>query len=246
MIAPFQALATIGLEAILIYSAARTPGPYRLRGLAILNLILVALCAPKLFDIGGLVTNVTSIMHAAVFFIQGVIIMNFGKRATYWTIEMAIFTLLSFFAIWFMICQFPSAEIAASIDYSSALAVITASMTKNILASLTSFIISTVVMVEIYTYCRNLRYHKGLCYSLGMVAGQFVDSILFFTVAFHLLPTGKQFELMITSFILKVALGFCYLPVVGCINRRIDQTRTGDHSCPILNDQTSGAKSVSN
>lgn len=211
------AMATVVMEAIWIFVAASSPGPYWLRKLVVVNLMMVAMFAPKLMNIGGYVTNITSIMYAGAFAIQMILLQNYGRDKAYRTIESVAFSMAALFTLSYLIYVFPAVEDGH--HFSEIMAAIVKNMTHVIIASVTSFIIATVTMIEIYSALE--AKNKVLAFVAGLTAGQAIDSLLFFAVAFHDWPTSEQVEFIITGFVLKVIIGLIYVPLISCASKRI-------------------------
>lgn len=213
----FLALALMTMEAIWIYASASTPGPYRLRGVVVINLLLVALFAPKIMVIEGFATNITSIAYAGAFAAQMILIMNYGKEKAYRTVEMVVFSMTMLFTLSYLICIFPIVE--AGKPFAEAIDLLVRNMTHVVIASVTSFIIATVAMIE--TYSKFLPRGHGWAFLASLFVGQAVDSALFFAVAFHDWPTDQQLEFIVTGFFVKVLIGLGFVPLITCATKRI-------------------------
>lgn len=226
MTTPLLVLSLMTLEAIWIFVAAATPGPYRLRGTVVINLLLVAIFAPKLMNVFGHTTNITSVAYASAFAAQMILIMNYGREKAYRTIEMVVFSLTMLFTLSYLIRIFPITE--NGIQFALAVDVLVRNMTHVVIASVTSFIIAIVAMIETYTKLLATR-GKTVAFVTSLIAGQLVDSSLFFAVAFHEWSTAEQLEFIWFGFVLKVMIGLSFAPLVACATRRIFRTESRGH-----------------
>jgi len=202
----FAILFTIQSAFILI--SPRDDEPYYLRGLVIVNMILIGMFAARLFEIGGLVSNVGNIMFASVVAMQAILITNHGHAAGLKTIAIGARSLMLFSLTGFALAKFPlvdgNHEAAIAVDQiaNTSLSVITASFLAFKCGQ--------------YAFLRLLdrwkEYPLWGKYTAAMIILQIIDSLIFFPIAFGL--NSELLEIALVGFITKVVIGIIYLPII--------------------------------
>ena len=97
----------VAIESALIAYALCSKGPFRLRGLIAVNMILISLLASKLISIGGMVTNAGTVLYAAVVLGQVIIFDRFGKQAAVDTIKMTLYALIAALSLSYVVANLP-------------------------------------------------------------------------------------------------------------------------------------------
>lgn len=206
------------LNGAIVYSA-RHNTPWRMRGLATIQMIIIALFGQKLFAIGGYVSNVASICYAAVFVMMVITARLWGLPRAYET----IYIILSAIIVTFVEVQLISmAETSVGNEsFSNAMTQIAIHPAPTLVASSLAFVIAMSVLLG----C--LRRWDGWFGLAGaLVLGQAMDSLIFYPIAFYDLPLGSMVEISIVGFVLKILSTIALAPTIWWMLRR--RSRKGD------------------
>lgn len=183
----------IAIEMALMVYATLAEGPYRMRGLIALNMVLISLFAPKLFEYHGFISNVGNVFYAAVMIMQTYIFMQYGHKAAVSTIRMTLFSLVSVLALVYAMSIVPA--VAGNEVFSAAVSQVTNFSLETIFASFFAFVIGQSVLVYFLDKTNP---------AVAIIVAQFVDTVIFFPIAFSYSPA--LLGIMITGFIFKVLL----------------------------------------
>jgi queuosine precursor transporter len=172
------------------------------RTLVIVNLVLVAVFAREMIDVFGYTTNLPNIYYSGVVLSMMILCERFGEVSSRSSILMgflalATFAMLSQAGLAIGISGGPFEEI---LEYSP----------RNAAASFIAYLVSMFFLIGFWSTIPMDLLGKGL---VSIVLVQFIDSILFFTLAFSgVLPPMQVLQAMTIGFLLKVALGVISLP----------------------------------
>lgn len=213
MIAFVAALVWIEFAAVAVGAGQRAPG--YLRGLALIQMVLIALFAPKLFEVGGFTSNVGSIFYATVFACQCATVRRFGLDAATKNIRYIAALMVVFYALAGIVGTMPmtaeDAAFAAAVDQIAATSPLDAS------ASLVAFVAGQVVLVGILHKFPGWR---GT--ALGVAAAQAVDSALFYPAVFHAMPMRDLTQIAVDGYAAKLACAAVLVPAYVFYARRSD------------------------
>lgn len=193
-------------EVSLLAYALLSPGPFRIRDLIAINMVLISLFASKLLTVFGYTTNVANIFYATVVLSQAVIFHRYGKDAAVRTISMTMHALVASLSLSYIISNFP--VVLGNEAPSQAIFLVANQSIHVVFASLFAF------MIGQYTLVLSLQYLKRLKYPLAIILTQIVDSLVFFPIAFSSMPVPLMLQVMSTGAIFKVLVtGIMYLPL---------------------------------
>jgi uncharacterized integral membrane protein (TIGR00697 family) len=175
----------------------------------IVNLFLVSIFGAKLITIGAFTTNVGNIFYAGVFFATYLLIEHYGVAAARTSIYLGLFGLAS------LVITTPFVLLLtdpAILPLRGGLEVIS----RIAVASLFAFLLAQQLNVWLYTRLQEAYPEKiWLRGAVAIVAAQFVDSVLFFWIAFgETIPSAVVFDTMLGGFLLKVFIGFLSIPLI--------------------------------
>lgn len=176
--------------ALMVY-ATFAEGPYRMRGLIALNMVIISLFAPKLFEYHGFISNIGNVFYAAVMIMQTYIFMQYGHKAAVSTIRMTLFALVSSLALVYAMSIVP--VVAGNEVFSAAVSQVTNFSLETIFASFFAFVIGQSVLV--YFLDKTIPI-------VAVLAAQFVDTIIFFPIAFAYSP--MLLSIMVSGYVTKV------------------------------------------
>lgn len=199
----------IVVEALLLWFALRSDGPYRTRGLIAVNMLLIALMASKWFEIFGHVTNVANVFYATVVVAQAYIFSRYGLDSMVRTIPMTLYALVVGVTLAYLTSLTPVVD--GNIVEATAISTVAAFSLTVVAASFFAFIIGQAVLAVIlgWVHLNKTRY------LLAIVAAQLVDSAVFFSIAFS--NSGIVGDAMITGFLLKVAVSLPIFLIVQAL-----------------------------
>lgn len=188
------------IESALMAYALCSSGPFRLRGLIAVNIVLISLLASKLVSIGGFVTNVGSVLYATVVLAQIIIFDRFGKQAAVDTIRMTLYALVAALTLSYVVAHVPT--VYGNEDASFALLQISDFSLRVVLASFFAFVLGQAALI--------ISMEKFQSYATSVLLVQIVDSAIFFPVAFGIFKLGEMTEILMVGLFLKV---FISLPI---------------------------------
>lgn len=187
-----------------------------LYGLIGVNLILISTTGAKLIEHFGLITNVGNVFYAAVFLCLFLLIEHYGHRSAIRGIWLG-FALLAFFI---GMTQFVLSTVATSDTRAFDLALhgTFTPAPRILLASLFAYFVSTYTALWIFAGMRERLpdAHVWVRTMLAVLCGQFLDSILFFSIAFGFsLSFPVLVAVMLGGFLTKSAMGALSLPFIS-------------------------------
>lgn len=205
----------LGLSLILFLAttwAARFGKPW-LYTLVAINLLFVSLFGAKFIHVFGQTTNAGNIFYAVVFFATYLLIENYSAQTARHSIYIGLFAVALFLIASRVIITLTTLPQNTLADQAIASLVI---LTPNIaFASVIAFFIAMHANILIYDHFRTLKYPLVVCLLIALSAGQCIDSLIFFSLAFSdKLASGVLFETMWVGFTLKVALGIMSIPFI--------------------------------
>lgn len=172
------------------------------------DLVLISVFGAKLISIFGFVTNTGNIFYAGVFLATHMLIENYGKEEGYRTIRIGAFAILLFL----LMAQFTFdlTGYAGTAEVNNAIDRLFRNIPRVGIASVFAFIIAQYVNIWFYSLLKNKTRDKKLWLrdNASNLLGQFIDSMLFFSIAFiGTVPNTVLAQIMMGGFMAKVAVG---------------------------------------
>jgi len=191
------------------------------------NLILISVLGAKVVTAFGLVTNAGNVFYAGVFLAVQLLVERYGRKEG-WHAVFTGFGAIVFFLTMSAITQFQvSANLSApTIDADAAITTLFGFVPRIALASVTAFLAAQTVNVMLYDdmHARMGSRHLWLRSFMATVAGQLVDSVIFFYLAFSgVLPPDLLLEAVVVGFIVKTLIGAMCIPVLYASRPKIRQ-----------------------
>lgn len=200
-------IATILLEFFAIGVSARL-GKEWLFGTIIINIILISVFGAKLASVFGLTTNVGNVFFAAVFLATHILVERFGRHEGYKTAWMGFGAIIFFVSMAQFTLGFQTVPQTA--DVAEAMTVIFGNTPRIALASMIGFLFVQHVNVWLYARLKQATAGRHLWFrdNVANFAGQLVDSVMFFSIAFYgTIPFSVLLETMLVGFVFKIAVG---------------------------------------
>ena len=181
-----------------------------LHGLSILNMLLITMFSARLIQVGPLISNLGCLWYATVFAVQLIVFRRGGYEASRELVGVLYFTLIGFLLI------VQVAPLVTPYGPTGGMLEIMATRSLRVTAaSLLAFGCGQGVLVEIWRHTKINSFATR--YLLAVVAGQAVDSLIFFWVAFGL--AGARWRIGVDGFLLKLIFGLCFAPLVWWLTK---------------------------
>lgn len=200
----------------------------------VINLVLVSIVGAKLVTFFGFVSNDTNTFCAGIFFATLLLVETYGWRAGAYAIAFGVTMIVFFQALLQMSLAFDPAGLGPGLgnEIKSVLAV----SLRISAASLASFIIAQSIVVGIYTqWSENFgRVHWWLRSVSILFLMQFIDSIIFFFIAFSgLVETMQLASIIISGYIIRIGFGLLTMPIIYAGHLKGPVSDTGESSVSI-------------
>lgn len=206
------ALAAILLiESVLIVNASMVQGQYRVRGFMIINMMLIAAFSPKLFAVGQFVSNYGNAFYASVFCIQCLTLRRFGYEAAIANLWPVLTALATYYVLSGILGLAPAAPWPDAL--SVAVNTLTMHQFSAAAASALAFLAGQAILLDV-----GRRYTAWWGLPFAVVLGQFVDSAIFFPIAFVHLPVETLLNVVVLGFAAKVLFAVVLVPayMIAC------------------------------
>ena len=192
------------------------------------NMILILLFGGKLITIGGYTSNAGNIFYAAVCTAQLMLAQRVGERAALTLLPRLIFALTLLFGLLVAMSALPI--LPGNEPTSEIINALSASSARLLVASYLAYFVAQIVLLKVYINLPiTLRFGR---YLLAAVACQFLDSVIFFAVAFQA-EAMRLVEIALVGCTLKVALMVLYFPLFHFA--AIPNNEIACITCPVIN-----------
>jgi uncharacterized integral membrane protein (TIGR00697 family) len=181
----------------------------------ITNIILVTTFAAKLIPIFGLVTNVSNTFYAAIFIATDILTEHHGKKVGYRSIWMGFLGLVLYVFMGQFVLQF--AYIQDSEKVASAMEILFNAVPRIAVASFIAYAIAQSLDVWLFHYIgeRTKGRYLWLRNNGSTFVSQFVDSVVFFSLAFAgTVPFSVLVNIIFTGYIVKLLVALLDTPII--------------------------------
>ena len=168
------------------------------------NIILVSTFGQLLIKIFGYITNATNVCYAAIFLASNILNEHLGTREAYKSVWLGFLGLFIFVLTGQLILDFTPAHGGLVSDAMTALF---AGAPRVAAASFFAYAIAQNFAVWCYDYLRKLTKsrHLWLRHNISAISGQFIDSVIFFGLAFGgLVGNDELIGIILTGWLVKV------------------------------------------
>ncbi len=179
----------------------------------VVNIILISTFGAKLTSVFGFVTNVGNAFYASIFFAGALLVEHFGKREAYKSVWIGAIALTVFIVMGQLTIHLGMAPETHAI--ADALQAIFQRSVRIALASLAAYILSQHLNIWLFDYLchRKTMNAPWIRIMAGASAGQFLDSVIFFSIAFiGAVSASVLVEAIVVGFVLKVAVAALSVP----------------------------------
>ncbi len=190
-------------------------GKQGLSGFIVTNIILVSCFGSLLIPLFGATTNAGNVFYAVIFLAAQIMTEHFGRRAAMRSVWASFGALVLFV----LLAQY-SIRLSGAADTGtlmSSLQNVFGGLPRLALASMTAYLVSQTLNVWLFDLLRTSTGKKKLWLRslAASSAGQLVDSMLFFSIAFAHTLTGSQLvQAMIVGFAVKMLVTILGIPVL--------------------------------
>jgi len=193
----------------------------------VVNMILVSVLGAKVVTAFGFITNAGNVFYAGVFLAVQLLVERYGRKEGWHAVRLG-FGAMVFFLVMSAITQYQagSASSAHSTDAAAAITTLFGFVPRIALASVTAFLAAQTINIVLYDdmHMRMGRRHLWLRSFMATVAGQLVDSVIFFYLAFSgILPNDLLLETVVVGFLVKTMVGVACIPVLYASRPKFQQ-----------------------
>lgn len=196
----------IVIESIALAFTAWRRSPIYLRKLMLVQMILISLFAPKLFDIAGFQSNVGSVFYATVFAAQVIVARRWSMALAMENVWTVLGIMLVFYMLVGVLGLMPAANDHDAI-FTRAVSEITSMSLVNSFAALGAFVSAQFAMLAVLG-----RFKQWWAVPLAVVFGQVIDSAIFYPIVFHTLPIMTMVQVAVDGLIAKLACAVAFIP----------------------------------
>jgi len=207
-------LAISALCDVAVVFVAAQFGERYLYGTIAANLILVSVFGIKLISVFGFVTNAGNIFYACVFLAAQFLLVHKSKNEVRSTIYFGAIVAIFFIAMEQFVVHLTSAN--PTDEASRAIQTLFTLTPRIALASVIAYVFAQYLNIEAFSWVK-MRTHGNQLWlesTFATILSQFVDSCLFFTIAFIDLPGNVLVESILIGTTLKIVVGVLGTPLL--------------------------------
>ena len=182
--------------------------------------ILTLILAPKFFDFFGLTASMGSVAYAGIFFATDMLTERYGKATGYQTVRVGFALTLLFVAMTQINILFEPVAFSASL--SDAQNIVFGSSLRLMVAGFCVYLFAQHFDVWLYhkLHEKTGAKHLWLRNCGSTLISQFLDSVLFFTLAFYgTMSNDILLNVMLTGFLIKSLIAFLDTPFMYLARR---------------------------
>jgi queuosine precursor transporter len=206
----FVATALIDLSLVVL---ALRYGVAGLTGMLVANIILVSALGAKIISLFGFVTNVGNVFYACAFFAGITIAEHYGRKEAFKSVWVGFLSLVLFVVMGEFTARYGLSAGLSNTD--QAIRTLFLAVPRVALGSMAAYLIAQNINIYVFGAVKKKTGTRliSLRTIAGSLAGQFVDSIVFFSIAFAAtLPFKLLIQAMLTGFVVKVSVGVLSVP----------------------------------
>ncbi|WP_133513040.1 queuosine precursor transporter [Candidatus Thiosymbion oneisti] len=184
-------------------------------GIIVMNLIMVTCFAGKLIPIFGFVTNAANVFYASIFLATDALTEHYGKKDGYRSVLIGFMCIMLFVVLGQFTLLFSTVELTEQV--SSAMQTVFGAVPRIAFASMVAYLIAQNFDVWFYHLLHDRTHRKYLWFrnNLSTATSQFVDSVVFFTIAFYgVMPNSQLIEVIFTGYVVKLIVATLDTPFI--------------------------------
>ena len=204
------------LDFLLILAAHRLGSRYLL-AMLVANIILVSVFASKLISVFGYVSNVGNIFYASTFLCSSLLVEHSSAKETKHTIYAGVLAIFAYLLLSQITIHLPS--LLGNESISQQFAFLFSSSVSITIGSVLAFVAAQLFLIHVYDILKGRRNDKGflqIAFRAIVTAAiaQWIDSIIFFPIAFHTFSPKTILEIASVGYVLKVCLAVLSVPII--------------------------------
>jgi queuosine precursor transporter len=201
------------VDVLFVFIAARLGKEWMYATIAV-NLILVGIFGAKLINALGFTTNVGNVYYACVFLATYFLIEQYGEKVNLKTILFGTSFVLFFGILSQLVIRAAGSPLSEEVNAASS--VLFSFSPRVFFASILAFVFAQHVNISLYQWLKKKTKGKYIWFrcNAANIAGQFVDSALFFTIAFVDLPGPILIQAILVGWLLKTLVVFAGTPLL--------------------------------
>lgn len=184
-------------------------------GAIVVNIILVSTFAGKLVPIFGFVTNAAGVFYAAIFLATDILTEHHGKKEGYKSVWIGFSALVLFVVMSQFVLRLISTSETTAI--SEAMQVLFRGVPRIAFASMFAYLVAQNFDVWFYHFIHQKTGQKRLWLrnNLSTFTSQFIDSIIFFSIAFFgVVPFNILLQIIFTGYAVKLIVALLDTPFI--------------------------------
>ncbi|MCP8615796.1 queuosine precursor transporter [Salirhabdus salicampi] len=192
------------------------------------SIVIANVIAGKIIMVGNFILPAAVVMYAFSFLFTDVIHERYGKEEARRTILMGFGAQIFASIMIFLGMVLPVAPFAA--DTQTAYETLLGQNYRFVLASLIAYFISQHVDVYVFSYLKKktMDKHKWLRNNGSTFVSQFVDTLIFITIAFY--GTPELIVMVFSQYIVKLAIALCDTPLFYLLSKDKKTTHVEQHT----------------
>lgn len=194
----------------------------------VINTILISAFGAKLITVFGFVTNTGNVFYASTFAASAILAEHYGRKEAYRAVWIGFCALSFFIVLWHFTNNYIG--IAETQAISDAIRILFREAPRVAIASMSGYILSQHLAIWLFDYFYRL-YEGRMVWMrtiVSAVAGQALDSAIFFSIAFSgQVESSILMQAIAVGFLLKIAVAVLSIPVLYGSYRAV--TNNGDN-----------------
>lgn len=179
------------------------------------NMLINILVAGKLIPIFGVVASASAITYASIFLATDLLTEHHGKKEGYRSVWIAFAVTVLFVILGQLIMKFSS--ISDTLELSNSLQFVLKTAPRIAVAGLLAYLVAQNFDVWFYHFIHEKTGPRFLWLrnNLSTIVSQFIDSVIFFTLAFvGVVPFDILVQIVITGYLVKLIVALFDTPFI--------------------------------
>lgn len=183
-----------------------------------ISTILANIQVVMLVNLFGMDATLGNILYAGGFLVTDILSENYGKDSARKAVKIGLFSLIAMTSIMQIAINFTPIDFPESLEIFKGVKSIFSLMPRLAFASLTAYIISQFNDVWLYHFIKEKFPNKKFIWirnNGSTLISQFIDNILFTTIAFYgIYPFEILINIFISTYLIKIIVAICDTPFV--------------------------------
>lgn len=205
-------LFTVAIEFAFVFLAF-SQGKEWLDALIVVNLLLIAVAGAGLAPRFEHITNIGNVFYAAIFLTGQMLAEHDRHGEAYKAIRIGLFSIVVFSFLAPFVAEY-SSQVPPTIG--SGNFNVLGIVPRIALASAAAFLCSQSINVWLYQWLKRKSSGSHLWFrsAAATTVGQFIDSLIFYPIAFLGAADAPVLEIVVTGFLTKILIGYAGIPIL--------------------------------